>query len=190
MTKTRKVLRTLVVLGLVGGLAAAGAFSAFSSQTENPGNVVSTGTVNLSDNDLDSPLYNIAAGRPGSTDQRCIRVNYTGSLPATVRIYRPDAVDANLAPYVNVTIQPGTAGSFDCTGFVADGAAIYNNTLSAMPTSYAASAIQDFPGATGAWGNSDFVVYRVTATVSATAPNSAQGRTTGAHRLVWEAQNQ
>jgi hypothetical protein len=190
MTKTRKVLRTLVVLGLVGGIAAAGAFSAFSSQTENPDNVVATGTVSLNDNDLDSPLYSIAAGRPGSTDEHCIRVNYTGSLPATVRIYRPDAVDANLAPHVNITIQPGTAGSFNCAGFNPDGAAIYNNTLSAMPTSYAASTIQDFPGSTTAWGNGDFVVYRVTATVSASAPNSAQGRTTGLHRLVWEAQNQ
>lgn len=190
MTKTRKVLRTVVVLALVGGLAAAGAFSAFSSQTENPGNVVSTGTVDLADNDLDAALYGISAGRPGSTDQRCIRVSYSGSVPSTVRIYRPDAVDADLSPYVNVTIQPGTAGSFDCTGFVADGAALYNGALSAMPTSFSGSTIEDFPGASSAWASGDFVVYRVTATVSSSAPDSAQGRTTGAHRLVWEAQSQ
>ena len=51
MSKTRKVLRTVVVLGLIGALAAVGAFSAFSSQTENPGNQITAGTVDLTDND-------------------------------------------------------------------------------------------------------------------------------------------
>jgi hypothetical protein len=34
------------------------------------------------------------------------------------------------------------------------------------------------------------VVYRVTATLSASAPDSAQGATTGLHTIRWEAQNQ
>jgi hypothetical protein len=36
----------------------------------------------------------------------------------------------------------------------------------------------------------DAVVYRVTATLSASAPDSAQGKTTGTHIIRWEAQNQ
>ncbi len=65
MNKTTKILRTLVVVGVVGGLAALGVFSAFSSQTDNPGNVVTAGSVTLTDNDSGTALYNIPAGKPG-----------------------------------------------------------------------------------------------------------------------------
>ena len=45
MSNRSKVLRTLLVLGIVACIAGAGVFSAFSSQTENPGNVITAGTV-------------------------------------------------------------------------------------------------------------------------------------------------
>lgn len=51
MTKTKKVVRTIVVAGVLCSLAAIGTFSAFSANTENPGNTVTAGTVALSDND-------------------------------------------------------------------------------------------------------------------------------------------
>jgi predicted ribosomally synthesized peptide with SipW-like signal peptide len=190
MNKTKKVLRTLVVLGLVGGLAAVGAFSAFSSQTDNPGNQVTTGTVTLSDNDANSPLYNITNGKPGSTDVHCIRVTYSGSLASDVRIYRPDPVTAALADHVNVVVTPGNGTAFDCSNFVADvGAPLYDGTLSAFPSTYA-GGVQDYPGATTSWTTGNAVTYRVSATVSNAAPDTAQGLTTGSHRLRWEAQNQ
>jgi hypothetical protein len=34
------------------------------------------------------------------------------------------------------------------------------------------------------------VVYRFTATLSSSAPEAAQGKTTGSHIIRWEAQNQ
>ncbi len=51
MSNRTKVLRTFVVLGVVACIAGAGVFSAFSSQTDNPGNSVTSGTVVLSDSD-------------------------------------------------------------------------------------------------------------------------------------------
>ena len=51
MSNRTKILRTLVVLGIVACIAGAGVFSAFSSQTDNPGNVITAGTVTLADND-------------------------------------------------------------------------------------------------------------------------------------------
>ena len=97
-----------------------------------------------------------------------------------------------LGPSVNLKIEPGTQASPSfpsCTGFSADGAAIFDAALSTFPTTYA-GGVADFPGAGSAWTNGDAVVYRVTATLSSNAPDSAQGATTGLHTIRWEARNQ
>jgi len=59
MNKTKKILRSLVVVGVVGAVATAGAFSAFSGQTDNPNNQITAGTVDVQDNDSNGALYSI-----------------------------------------------------------------------------------------------------------------------------------
>lgn len=192
MSRTRKVLKTLLVVGVVGTVAGVGSFSAFTSQADNDDNVVAAGTVVLADNDGGTtPLYEITDAKPGSTQTSCIRVAYTGSLDATVKLYTPDTVGA-LAPEVNLKIESGTQASPSypsCTGFAAE-TTLFDAALSTFPTTYA-GGVTDYPGTVATkWVNGDAVVYRVTATLSASAPDSAQGDTTGLHTLRWEAQNQ
>lgn len=191
MNRTRNVLRTLLVIGVVGTVAGVGSFSAFTSQADNDDNIVSAGTVVLADNDGDTaPLYAIAAAKPGSTQTSCIQVSYTGSLDATVKLYTPSTIGA-LGPDVDLKIESGTQASPSypsCTGFTPE-TTLFDAALSTFPGSYA-SGISDFPGATTKWVNGDAVVYRVTATLSADAGDSAQGASTGLHTLRWEAQNQ
>ncbi len=195
MRNTSRILRTLAVVGVVASLAALGVFSAFSSQTENPGNEVKAGTVVLADNDAGSAAYNIQNAKPGDTDERCIRVSYTGSLDATVKMYTPTAIGA-LGPHVTLEVTPGTqlTPNPDCTGFVADvGGAIFNNTLSSFASTHNTfgNGLADNPGVLATkWANGDAVVYRVRATLASNAPDSAQGNTTGEHVIRWEAQNQ
>jgi hypothetical protein len=190
--KTRKILLSLAIVGAAASLASLGAFSAFTSQTENPDNRVTAGTVELSDNDGGSSLYRMLAAKPGDSTQSCIEVSYTGTLAADVHLYTPSTIGV-LGPQVNLKVEPGsqTTPSFPaCTGFTPDaGGAIYDGALSGLPTSYAAGVV-DNPGATTAWTTDDTVVYRVTATLSASAPDSAQGDDTGDHILRWEAHNQ
>jgi predicted ribosomally synthesized peptide with SipW-like signal peptide len=186
-----RILRTLVVLAAVSGLGTMGAYSAFTSQANNPNNRVSAGTVTLGDNDGGVALYDFTGAKPGDSEIACIRVAYSGSLDANVRIYTPDTI-GSLGQYVNLKIEPGSqpSPSFpSCTDFTADGAAIFDAALSTFPTTYA-GGVSDFPGATSAWQNGNAVVYRVTATLSASAPDAAQGLTTGLHTIRWEAQNQ
>jgi predicted ribosomally synthesized peptide with SipW-like signal peptide len=191
-TNANRVLRTALVLGLVCLVGAVGAFSAFSSQTDNPGNVVAVGTVVLADNDAGSSLYNISNAKPGDSQTSCIRVVYTGSLDADVKLYTPSTIGA-LGPYVNLKIEPGSQSSPSfpsCSGFSADeGGALFNGPLSTFPTSYA-GGIADYPGAGSKWANGNAVVYRVTASVSASLPDEDQGATTGSHTIRWEAQSQ
>lgn len=191
VSRTRKVLRTLLVIGVVGTVAGVGSFSAFTSQADNDDNVVAAGTVVLADNDGGTaPLYEITDAKPADTQTSCIRVSYTGSLDATVKLYTPSTIGA-LGPEVNLKIESGTqaAPSYpDCTGFAAE-TTLFDAALSTFPTTYA-GGITDFPGAGTKWVSADAVVYRVTATLSASAGDAVQGATTGLHTLRWEARNQ
>jgi predicted ribosomally synthesized peptide with SipW-like signal peptide len=187
----RKVARTIAVVGLVGTIGSVGAFSAFSSQTSSDGNVVTAGSVTLADNDAGAAVYSLTNARPGASATSCIRVSYGGSLDADVKLYTPSTIGP-LGPHVTLKIEPGTQASStfpSCTGFTADGAAIYDGALSAFPTSYTGGVV-DNPGSTSKWVNGDAVVYRITATLASGAPDSAQGATTGSHVIRWEARNQ
>jgi len=190
------VLRTLLVLGIVACIAGACVFSAFSSQTDNPGNIVTAGTVKLEDNDGGQALYALTAAKPGDTKTSCIQVTYVGSLPATVKLMTPSTI-GELGPYVNLKIEAGTQAtpSFPtCTGFNAysTGGTVYEGILSAFAAANNtyANGISTFPTGKTKWETNDAVVYQVTATLSASAPDTVQGKTTGSHIIRWEAQNQ
>ena len=192
MTKTKKVVRTIVVAGVLCSLAAIATFSAFSSQADNPGNNVTAGTVTLADNDTGTAMYSLAAAKPGDSAVKCIKVSYTGSLTSNVKFYTPSTI-GSLGQYVNLQVekgtQPGTQTGGDCTGFTAGGGNLFNNTVDQLPTTYASGVAASGPSV-ATWSNGDTVAYRVTATLSASAPNAAQGLTTNSHVLRWEAQNQ
>jgi hypothetical protein len=190
-----KLLRTFLVIGWIGAVGTIGSFSAFTAQTDNPGNTVTAGSISIADNDGGSALYDMPDASPGESEQSCIRVVYTGSVDADVKIYTPSTI-GDLGPYVNLKIEAGTqlTPSFpDCTLFIPDavGATIYDGALSSLGTTYG-TGVLDYPfvGTGTEWVNNDAVIYRVTATLSATTPGSAQGDTTGSHTLRWEAHSQ
>ena len=190
MTTARKGLATLVVVGVTGALAAFGTFAAFSDTTSNSGNQFTAGTVTITNNSTSAMFDNVTGGIPGSAaTERCIKVVYTGSLAATLKLYTTDASTGALSQYVDMTITPGTYSGPDpafpsCTGFTPDaGGAIYTGTLSAFQSgknSYANGVTAPTTPGT---------VYKFAYTINAAAPNSAQGTTTGSHSYTWEARN-
>jgi predicted ribosomally synthesized peptide with SipW-like signal peptide len=196
MSNRSKVLRTLLVLGIVACIAGAGVFSAFSSKTENTGNEITAGTVELEDNDGGGTLYKITGAKPGDTKTSCIKVTYKGSLAATVKLFTATTPIGALGPYENLKIESGTqtTSAFpECVGFTpAASPVVFEGTLSAFATEHNsyANGISTFPGAQTKWEATNSVVYRFTATLSATVPNTLQGATTNAHTFTWEAQNQ
>ena len=197
MSKTRKSLFTILVIGVIGTLAGVGTFSAFSSTTDNTGNTYAAGTVYLSDNDAGSAMYTVSNQKPGDTVTKCIRLTYTGTLDADVKLYTTSSVNA-LGGYVDLTIEkgsmPGGTTFPNCTSFSSE-STIYSGTLSNFTTtknSYA-NGIAAFPGAATKWAANDTLVYRFTLTLQDN--NSANGGsggalTTGSHSFTWEARNQ
>ena len=193
MTKTRKLLLSLLVLGLSGPLLAAGSYSAFSATTESKDNQFSAGTVALGDNDNGNVMYNVAAAGPGDVVEKCIQVTYTGSLAADVKLYVASALGP-LAPYITLEITPGNqpdGATFpNCTGFAAQvEGPIYTGTLDAFRTAHNsfANGFVDNPGSASGWAKDDAVIYRFRLTVS-TDP-AAAGKSTGAHTFTWEARD-
>jgi hypothetical protein len=195
MRTSTKVLLTALCVGALGSLAAMGVFGAFSSTTTNAGNTITAGTVAIADNDAGAAMYSIAGAKPGESVSKCIKVTYTGSLDADVHIYTGSTI-GSLGQYVDLTITPGTqtTSTFpSCTGFTADsGGAIYTGTLQnfgSTKNTYA-NGVVDYPGSGSKWATNESVVYQVTATLQSSAPDAAQGLTTGAHTFTWEARNQ
>lgn len=185
----RKLLLTLLVVGVIGSLAGIGTFSAFSDTTTNDGNTFAAGTVYIHDNDLGAAMYNVTDAKPLDTASSCITVTYDGSLPAVVNLYSAGIAGA-LADYVDVTVEEGSgsAGFGDCAGFTSSGT-VYSGTLAAFPTTFAGGIATD---GGGNWTTGTSVDYRFSLTLQ--DDNNANGGSggplsVGAHSFVWEAQN-
>lgn len=198
MTKMRKVLASTLVVGAAGGLSTMGAFSAFSSTQSNPNNRIQAGSVTLTDNQPATKvaLYDQTALKQGETVTACYTLTYQGSLPGTVKFYVPDTIGA-LGPYVNLKIERGTGSAAfaanqlnntNCTGFTV-GSTVLDTTLNTLASkTYATGTSLPGPGGS-TWAQTNSVPMRITATLSATTPDTAQGATTGLHSLTFEAQS-
>jgi len=194
VTITRKLLATLLALGVLGGLSGAASLSAFRSDSDNVGQTFAAGTVHISDDDVNVAMFNLAGQKPGATSERCIRVTYAGSLGAEVRLHTDSAIGA-LGPYLNLTITPGSQSSSafpSCTGFSpgAEGA-LFDGTLAGFGGAYsnwATGLVDQGPGAASTWAEGDSVVYRFT--VSVRDDDAARNLSTGTHRFLVEARNE
>jgi hypothetical protein len=126
----RTVLPVAVPVGLVLSLAVTwgSTHAAFSASTGNAGNSWQTGSVVLADSDSEAALFSTATDsglKPGSTRSRCIRIDYTGSLPADIRMHAatPPTGATSLDQYLVMSVErgadvaAGTAVAADCTGF-------------------------------------------------------------------------
>ncbi len=177
-------------------MAGVATFSAFSSTTSNDNNSFAAGTVLVSDNDAGAAMYSIAGRKPGDSVTGCIKVTYTGTLPADVKLYT-NYTAAPLATYVDLTVDKGTVSSAPafpaCTNF-SPTATIYTGTLAGFATaknSYA-NGIAAYPAAQTQWNQNDTLYYRFTLTLedNNNANGGASPLATGAHSFTWEARNQ
>ena len=107
MSKSQKLLLSTLVVGVLGSAVVLGVFGLFSATTQNSGNEISAGTVALSDNDAGSAQFNITGAKPGDSWTRCIRVLYTGSLPADLKLYELGG-GGPLSPYLTLKLEQGT----------------------------------------------------------------------------------
>jgi hypothetical protein len=190
--RTTKLLASALVVGVLGTAAAGGVFGLFSATTQSAGNEISTGSVELSDNDNGSAMFNVAGVKPGDTWTKCIKVTYSGSLPADVRMYLQNGTSA-LGAFLHVTMTQGTQASPvfpGCTGFTPDATGVLYDgpMLTGQPPNWE-NGLPVVPAGQSAWNPGATLVFRMVVTLVDTAPDSAQGSTTGSMTTVWEARN-
>jgi predicted ribosomally synthesized peptide with SipW-like signal peptide len=197
VSKGQRLLLTLLVIGLVGAVTGIGTFSAFSSTTSNDGNNFTAGTVNLSDNDSGTYLYNVSTAKPGDSATNCITVTYSGNLASNVKLYTTSTIGA-LGSHLTLTITQGTGtvafgGSPPCQGFTPDvsGSQIYNGTLSNFASTYTGfgnGLSLTNASASTSWAQNDARVYKFVITLPS-SDTTGGGLSTGTHSFTWEAQN-
>ncbi len=189
--RNRKLLSSVLVLGVIGSVAGWGAFSAFTATTSNAGNEISAGSVVISQHAGATTLYSTSNQRPGDPISKCVRVTYGGSLTAAVKLYVSSGVTNGSAFNVKVERGSGLASpdaTMNCTGFSSESTA-YNGGLGSFPTTYAGGVA----GKAGAdtWDANQAVDYRFTISVvddaTPNAHTSSQG--SGSHTFTWEARN-
>ena len=189
------------MVALLGGMGSYGAFSAFTANTSNANNTIQSGSVAISDTDsvggTAGVLYSATNQKPGAANgpaPRCIRVTYSGSLTANVRLYRGSLTNGD---QFQLKIERGTGltaanNTMSCTGFTPDATnpVAYDGTLAAFPTSFASSTVHG-KDAGAAWSSGQSVDYRFTIYVIDDATPNAQTSqlSTGNHSIFWEAQN-
>lgn len=186
---SREVVVQVVVVGAallaVSATVVRGSQAAFSGTTSADANSMAAGTVLLDDDGTGSTMFSVSEMKPGQTETRCITVTYTGSLAASVKLYRGaiTPTTGHLGTYLDAVVDEGSGANttgFDCTNFSA-ASAIYSGTLESLATAYA--------GGSGTWAptaNGQTRQYRVALTLQ--DDNNAQGKT-AAFDIIWEAQN-
>jgi hypothetical protein len=206
--------RALAVLAVVSGSITSSAmimtasYSAFTGATTNPSSAFSAGTVVLADDDTGSAMFTTSAPganqtsganlKPGQSVVNCIKVTYTGSVAATVRMYVTSTSEVNgsggtgLLAYLHVKVEEGTAGAFGCSGFAGASTiwdtsthpGVASDLLSVLPGTYAAGPSSGL----ASWTSSSFRAYRITITLDALAPDTSEGASAAAS-FNWQAQN-
>ncbi len=116
------IIATVVVNRSTNALETDGAVSASE---------VSSGTIELSDDDNGRSLFDLSAMAPGRTSSECITITYDGSI-VPVDLTLQAEIDGDLGPYLDVAIDQGTSGGFDqCDGFQSE-APVFRGTLAEL----------------------------------------------------------
>lgn len=182
-----------IPLALIGSglLVSQASYSAYSANTTNPTTNWNSGTVALEDDDVNTAAFTVTNLKPGMTGTKCVTVTSRGSLASSVKLYAANmSGTTSLAAYMNLTVTPGTGGSFgSCTGFVPlqSRSDVYNGSFIGFGTTYTSYA-NGFGDWTPSGTATETRTFKVTYSLDSNAPNETQGGT-AAGSFVWETQN-
>jgi hypothetical protein len=145
---------------MVAVISIAGSRAAFSGETVNAGNEFDSATIDLTDDDGDVVMFNVAGMLPGDALDHCILVTYTGPAGRDsngVKVFIPsynEAVGVDLDTDLLITVEEGTDATpvfdpsgtrtgvqdseGDCGGFTIGTAIVTDEPLSTFATTYAA----------------------------------------------------
>ena len=88
ITKSKKVAMSVLALGVASAAVVYGSFAAWTAQTTNPGNSVTTGTLTMTNSKNAAAVFTAATNaKPGDTGGSTVTVTNTGSVAmSTVKL--------------------------------------------------------------------------------------------------------
>ena len=128
---TARSLATAIALLIVSVLVVTRSSAALSTQDAGADVSLSTGSVELTDDDAGSSLFAVDDMVPGRPERDCIVVSYEGNvLPVTIGL--SSEAEGALAGLLDVQVERGTGGAFqDCAGFTPT-ETVYEGTLAGL----------------------------------------------------------
>ncbi len=115
--KSKKILASIVVIGLLGFALGWGTYSLFSDTETSSGNTFTAGTLDLKVDGKDDPnvvkYFDVGNVKPGDSGSQVIALSNTGTLDGTAKIHIKDVTNtegANPEPETDTT-EPGDLGT-------------------------------------------------------------------------------
>jgi hypothetical protein len=175
--------------------------AAFSTTTETHGSL-SSGKIELTDNDSNSAIFALTDMRGGQSESRCVKVEYGGTtVPVDVKLYTKykDETEKSLGAFLDVKVEQGTytegsanatgtanpAVESSCDGFVPSGTVAGTGGAGQTFATFSA-AHSDFATAAPTWSpkaQHESKVFKITLRVQDN--NEAQGKA-ATPVFVWE----
>lgn len=167
---------------LIATAVAAGSGANFNSTSANPGSLITTGTIVVTDSSSGHSILNLAAMRPGATSAASVDITNGGNVPANFTLAPVNLVNVPSSPALSakLLLQIQDLGNPSCTSSCPAAVSVYSGTVGAMGTltlgTFSAAATHrysfsvTFPdggagGADNAYGGAATTVdYRWTAT--------------------------
>jgi hypothetical protein len=174
----------LIALGalLISTAVAVGSGANFNSTSANPGTLITTGTIVVTNSLAGQSILNVSAIKPGATSTGAVNVQNGGNVSAAFTLDQANLTNSPSTPALStkLMLQVEDLGDPSCTTSCPGAVTVYSGTLGSMGTlsfgTFAAGATHryrfsvTFPdggagGADNAYGGSSTVVdYRWTAT--------------------------
>lgn len=202
MSITSRTIAIVLAMAMVAVISIAGTRAAFNGETLNAGNEFDSATIDLTDDDGDVIMFNVAGMLPGDTLDHCILVSYTGPAGRNsngVKVFIPsytEAVGSDLDTDLLITVEEGTDATpvfdpsgtrtgvndseNDCSGFTIGTAIVTDEPLATFATTYAAGYGTWTPIVTDT--NTD-QYYRIT--VELATASTAEGESMTAIPFTW-----
>jgi spore coat-associated protein N len=140
--------RLLIALGglTIASAVAIGSGANFNATSANPGTIITSGTIVLTDSASGTAILTTGSMKPGSTSTGTVDIKNGGSVPATVTLAKAALTDTPSSPALSgklaLTVQD--LGEPSCVSACPTPVTVYSGTLGSMGTialgSYGASA--------------------------------------------------
>ena len=130
--------KLLIALGalLISSAVALGSGANFNSTSANPGSLITTGTIVVTDSLAGRSILNVSGMKPGATNSGAVDITNGGNVPASFTLALANLVNVPASPPFSskLTLLVQDLGDPSCTVSCPAAVTVYSGTLGSMGT--------------------------------------------------------